>query len=329
MLESNTHRVAIIGAGMAGAAAARAFNQAGAAVTVFEKSRGTGGRLASKTFNDVRANLGAQEFTATSERFKAQVTDWQQQGLVVQEPSSSLVRTTSHLSTLTRDLLQSSHLLTGIRIADLQENNGEWTLIDTDHREHGSFHNVIITAPAPQAGELLSSTPFQQLKNLASETHMQPCWTLLLWLEATADYPPAPADNNDVIEKVFQQSSKHRPQIPLGQQMWVVQATATWSRQHLESEPETVKQQLLKALFRDCGTTPRPLAMYCHRWRYARPITPLQIGWAFEGGIGICGDWLTDGTVEGAYLSGTQLAKWLSCTWPHPTRYTHPQSDHL
>ncbi|MFG5409811.1 FAD-dependent oxidoreductase [Piscinibacter sakaiensis] len=41
-------RVAIVGAGVAGAACARALAQAGAELQVFDKSRGPGGRLATR-----------------------------------------------------------------------------------------------------------------------------------------------------------------------------------------------------------------------------------------------------------------------------------------
>ena len=52
---------AIIGAGMAGITAARALIAAGQTVQVFEKSRGSGGRLASKRSEMGRVNLGARQ----------------------------------------------------------------------------------------------------------------------------------------------------------------------------------------------------------------------------------------------------------------------------
>ena len=52
--------VAIIGAGMAGLAAARALTQAGHTVTLFEKSRGVGGRVATRRIGDCIVDHGAQ-----------------------------------------------------------------------------------------------------------------------------------------------------------------------------------------------------------------------------------------------------------------------------
>ncbi|MFQ6540261.1 FAD-dependent oxidoreductase [Aphanothece stagnina] len=52
-------RIAVVGAGMAGLAAARALQAQGFAVTVFEKSRGFGGRCATRWIGDYRFDTGA------------------------------------------------------------------------------------------------------------------------------------------------------------------------------------------------------------------------------------------------------------------------------
>ncbi len=52
-------RVAIIGAGLAGALVAEGLHRFGAQVTVFDKSRGTGGRLAAARLGELSMDLGA------------------------------------------------------------------------------------------------------------------------------------------------------------------------------------------------------------------------------------------------------------------------------
>jgi len=48
-----------------------------------------------------------------------------------------------------------------------------------------------------------------------------------------------------------------------------------------------------------------------HRWRYADTAPPLNVDcwWQPETGLGLCGDWLHSGTVEGSWLSGHSLAQ--------------------
>ena len=63
--------IAIVGAGIAGLAAAR--NLPPSSYQIFEKSRGPGGRLASRRIEKQRADIGAQFFTVRDPRFKAVV----------------------------------------------------------------------------------------------------------------------------------------------------------------------------------------------------------------------------------------------------------------
>jgi len=68
----NAHRhIAVIGAGMAGIACARTLVQAGHRVTVFEKSRGAGGRMATRRSEFGGFDHGAQFFTVRDERFQS------------------------------------------------------------------------------------------------------------------------------------------------------------------------------------------------------------------------------------------------------------------
>ena len=62
-------RVAVIGAGMAGVACARTLAQAGWHVTLLEKSRGYGGRMATRQTEFGGFDHGAQYFTVRDERF--------------------------------------------------------------------------------------------------------------------------------------------------------------------------------------------------------------------------------------------------------------------
>jgi len=60
---------AIIGAGMAGITCARTLVQAGHQVTVFDKSRGLGGRMATRSSAFGSFDHGVQYFTARDPRF--------------------------------------------------------------------------------------------------------------------------------------------------------------------------------------------------------------------------------------------------------------------
>ena len=68
-------KIAIIGAGMAGMKAASTLHKIGMDVTVFEKSRGLGGRLASRRTEFGHFNHGAQYVTALHPEFQSFLQD--------------------------------------------------------------------------------------------------------------------------------------------------------------------------------------------------------------------------------------------------------------
>jgi renalase len=70
------HRVAVIGAGLCGAAAAVELGQAHIQVTVFDKGRAVGGRMSSKRTGSGYLDMGAQYFTARSTAFQRQAQAW-------------------------------------------------------------------------------------------------------------------------------------------------------------------------------------------------------------------------------------------------------------
>ena len=68
--------IAVVGAGISGLLLARALQARGENVVVYEKSRGLGGRLATKRVGTAVFDSGAQYFTAKSERFAGLVAEW-------------------------------------------------------------------------------------------------------------------------------------------------------------------------------------------------------------------------------------------------------------
>jgi predicted NAD/FAD-dependent oxidoreductase len=94
-----------------------------------------------------------------------------------------------------------------------------------------------------------------------------------------------------------------------GKETWLLHATAEWSEAHIEDTPEAVAEILLEA-FAELGA-PLPAAWAAHRWRYADsvPAMAYECIWDDALGLGLCGDWLNGGKVEGAWLSGRALGQ--------------------
>ncbi|RYJ05781.1 MAG: FAD-dependent oxidoreductase, partial [Actinomycetales bacterium] len=73
--------VIVVGAGIAGLACARTLGEAGLPVTVVDRGRKVGGRMASRRLQDRPTDLGAAFFTVSDPRFAAVVDDWKDRDL--------------------------------------------------------------------------------------------------------------------------------------------------------------------------------------------------------------------------------------------------------
>jgi renalase len=150
-----------------------------------------------------------------------------------------------------------------------------------------------------------------------------PCWTLMLAfpnaLPASPNQPLRPLgpqwnaarSTHHRIAWLARESSKPaRDSI----ERWTVQASADWSREHLEDDAERVKGKLLKAFAEVTGIRATPEYAVAHRWRYAKTETPLQAIngrthlWNSKLHLGACGDWCIGHRVEDAFVSGLELA---------------------
>jgi renalase len=163
-----------------------------------------------------------------------------------------------------------------------------------------------LAIPAPQAAALLPSTA-TTLAAIATATSMRGCWTLMLQFASPVSLPfDAAFVHNNALSWIARDSNKPGR---AGLESWVLQASPEWSEAHLEDSADSVAAELINAFIALGGSM--PLAWTAHRWRYANaePAQARGCVWDATLGIGMCGDWLHGGKVEGAWLSGQALAQ--------------------
>jgi predicted NAD/FAD-dependent oxidoreductase len=315
--------VAVIGAGMAGLSCAVLLQKAGLKTTVFDKSGGLSGRMSTRRGDDWQCDHGAQYFTARHSDFRAEVARWQQAGVAglwaprlrvqgdqpLHEADQGLKRFVGipRMTAPAHFLSEGLALIPRTTIQQLQRLTGGWHLLSMERGWLDTcFDSIILAMPAPQVVPLLRQ-PAPALANVAASASMRGCWALMLRFAAALELPfDAIFVNQDPLRWVARDSSKPGRG---GPETWVLHAGAEWSEAHLERDNDWVAAALLQA-FNRLGA-PQPQASTLHRWRYADTEHPLNRGcvWESASGLGLCGDWLDDGTVQGAWLSGRQLAQ--------------------
>jgi photolyase PhrII len=334
-------RVAVVGAGISGLLCARTLHDHGLQVELFEKSRGAGGRMATRRLEDgLQFDHGAQYFTVRDPRLAKYVESWLDQGVVTPwlgrvvtldaqrweaEPDPPLrLIAQPGMSRLGQHLANDLTLHRRQTVRHVQKvAQGRYELISENGESRGPFDVVLISCPARQTERLLprECNWAAQLANV----RMLPCWTTLIAWTSPWQVPfDAAFVKTGPIRWLARDSSK--PGRPDQLDCWVVQADAEWSERHLEEEPDVIGRQLLAAtadLLPSCPP-PEQLFVHTHRWRFARPQAGLGADslWDPDQRLGACGDWCIGGRVEAAALSGMALAgrvlSWLHQSAPPP-----------
>ncbi len=316
-------RVAVVGAGISGLAAARTLQDHGLEVRVFDRGRSVGGRTCSRRLGNAGFDHGAQYFTAREPIFSRHVESWRQQGLVetwegrIVSLLQGRVSDTSPcarwvgvpaMSAVAKHLAADLDVSSGVAVRALGRDSGGWELLADEERSLGEFQSLVLAVPAPQARRLL---PAQSGMAAALEAvEFSPCWALLLHFESRF---PVDFDGAFVQESalgwIARDSSK--PGRP-GQEAWVLHATPGWSRDHFEAEPEEVRDTLLAEFLRATGCLEGPAVLEddLQRWGYALPEEREgpDCLWDESQGVAACGDWSRGGRIEGAFLSGLATA---------------------
>jgi hypothetical protein len=318
-------KIAIIGAGVAGLALAGALAER-ARLTVFEKSRGFGGRMATRRAGPLQFDHGTQFLTARSAAFRAWlqpliasgvVDEWRGRLVYLEGGKRERKRlwfephyvACPSMNALCKAAAEGIEVRTGVEVAPLGERvAGAWALQDASGAALGDFDLVISTAPAPQTVRLFDR--LLPADAALRAVRYRACFALMLGF----DDLPAPGwiagkARDNPIEWIAVQSS--RPGRGAATAL-VVHASADWSDLHVEDDAAEVERTLRQAL-RDLTGIDAAQASHAtlHRWRYALLDPETATGSPFLSwpeGIGATGDWCSASRVEDAWQAGRRLA---------------------
>ncbi|MBD2496807.1 NAD(P)/FAD-dependent oxidoreductase [Nostoc sp. FACHB-280] len=314
--------VAVIGAGMAGLVCAQQLKQAVYSVLVVEKSRGLGGRMATRRLYDTWADHGTCYLKPKGEFFqefidllcdRQIITVWNRDELPPRYIAPAGMSAIAKFLAPGLDILLNQRV---IAIHPTPENT--WRLTLESSNEEITAKAVVVAVPAPQAvmlleplGENLLGTDF--LTNLRS-VEFAPCLSAIAGYPNSAPLPDWQAQSfadDSVLGWIGLDSSK-RPQPK--QPVFVVQSSGNFAQLHLESSDlQPVGQKMLHHAAQTLSLPwlETPEWMQVHRWRYAFPSHPWTesiLSASASLPLVCCGDWCGGNLVEGAMLSGLAAA---------------------
>lgn len=308
--------LAIVGAGAAGLAAAYGLRPAdltpaGLRVTVFEKSRGLGGRAATR-WHDAegvrwRYDHGAQYVSAPegSRTHRLLTETLPTDGLVTiagevwpfddsgtirpaNARSEGAPRLTYRdgIADLGRRLAEAApkaEIHRETRVGALHRDETGWRLEDDAGADLGYFDAVLLTPPAPQTADLLRASTLEEdlreslLDALGAARYRSQFSVVLAFNEPVARPEPYalvnPTGGHAVAWLAVESDKPGRA--PERGTLLLAQMAPSWTQAHYDADREAVVHQATREIESLLGSTlPAPAWTDAQRWRYALPDSP-------------------------------------------------------
>ncbi len=335
--------VAIIGAGMSGLAAARTLRDAGRAVTLFEKSRGVGGRAATRKRDGFIYDHGAQYFKGGSDLSTEWITKrfptsdlldiakpvWTFDGTGnIQEgdPKQNADPKWSYRSGFTsfsKRMAEGLDVRPETLVGRVQQIDTGWTVLGADNESLGNFEQLLITIPATQAISLIEASQFanEQGKTISAElgkAKYNPLISVMLGYRPTPQIRPYYAlvntDKGHPISWLAWEHEKAHERVPQGTGLLIAQMAPSYSKEHRETPHTQLFQdvsQLVSKLVDEQLET--PFFTDVQYWRYALPAEKANadalLALSLPLGLAFCGDAFVGGRAHLALEHGVHIAQ--------------------
>ncbi|MEM6254052.1 MAG: FAD-dependent oxidoreductase [Cyanobacteria bacterium P01_D01_bin.156] len=340
--------IAVVGAGIAGLTCGQRLRTAGHEVIWLEKSRGVGGRMATRRLGDgAWADHGLRQWPTEAPQLHELTNDLKQERLLVPwsaqsflwqgqlEPQPGEVYcSASGINAIAKHLAQGANIQRQQQVTALIKTNSGWRL--TTHTPDNQTHHVdtdavVLAIPAPQAHPLLSPFLDRNLSAALSAVSYAACLSLMATYRDLPNLPKLDhargwhiTTKKPAIAWVSLESSK--PKISPETYVLVIQSQAEFASDYLkqlDAIPEdqaaldqlqnTTTAQLLEATTKILPGLGQPATHRLQRWRYSTVSHPypnalLKTSW--DSLVG-CGDWCgsRQTSLENAYTSGIAAAE--------------------
>lgn len=338
-------RIAIIGAGVSGLAAALRLTEAGKEVVVYEKSRGLSGRAATRSREGCRYDFGASYFkvrcnemarlifetlpTEGLQRIVGDILTFDGEGRISPPDPDHMTgaRWTYRegISGLGKRMAAKGgfKVENNARILRLRREGSHWLPEDEEGRPFGRFDAVLLTPPAPQTVELLAASdlPSSLRDALTRGLRSAVYWSQFSVVLNFASKVSLPADAYALLNKDREHDlawvsleNRKNERIPPDQSLVVAQLSPIWTERNYHLASDAVATHATNCLRALLGIDlPEPAWSDCQRWRYAHPRSgadPTQVRQGESHALYFAGDALIGrGRVDEAIRTGLAAAR--------------------
>ena len=313
----------IIGGGITGLITAKLLQRRGLKVTVLDKGKGIGGRLATRRISEDSwegvFDYGAQYFSVENPQFQVWVDEWLQQGVIKEwfqgfDNQDGKLRYCGVKGNrgIAKYLAQDLEVHTSTKVVEISYDK-QW-LISTENNQEYQADFLVMTPPIPQSLALLDASlialPLDFRFSLENISYYRSIAVLAL-LEKPSDIP-APGGMTLENDYLTWLADNHQKGISPNGYAVTLHATHSFSDEYWDSDDAEIVYKLATAAA-DYLNSPI-IKCQVHRWRYSIPKTfyPQPCLALSELPLVMAGDAFVSPRIEGAVLSGIAAGELIS-----------------
>ena len=306
----------IVGGGITGLITATVLQRSGIRVTVLDKGRGIGGRLATRRVKQGEAiegvfDYGTQYFSVKQPQFQAWVDEWLQQGVVKEwcqgfgevdgQPRYCGVNGTRGIA---KHLAQNLDVQTNTKVVKVSY--GDRWLVETENKQQYQGDVLVMTPPVPQSLALLDASKIvlpTKISSSLKQVSYHSCIAILALLSKPSQIPAPGGVALEDLALVWLADNYQKGISPNGYAV-TLHASPKFSDAHWDSDDAEIADRLFTTASDYLGS---PVTKYqIHRWRYSLPKTfysepCLALS---KTPLVMAGDAFVAPKIEGAVLSG-------------------------
>lgn len=308
----------IVGAGISGLLAGNILQKQGVRVTILDKSRGVGGRLATRRMDGARLDHGAQYFTVRDRIFGGWSEAWENSGLIKEwfrrfpEESSEAghVRFCGRagMTDVPKALASELDVRKQTRVVKIHYKDSHW-YVTTEEGDKFDAEYLLLTAPAPQSLELVKSSNIV-LRRSKLEALEKIQYEKTISVMAILDGPSGLQQpgcykiGEPPLSWIADNQIKGISEVPAV----TAHSTHAYASEHWDAYEEAILGPLVEALSGHVASKIEKASF--HKWRYALPVSPFEAPFFFSRrhALMLAGDAFGGPRVEGAALSGIEAA---------------------
>lgn len=283
--------VLIVGAGICGVTLARNLQKPN---VILEKSRGVGGRIATRRIEDQGFDHGALKLYKSEELLKL----FSEAGLSPSSFSESELYLKGGMTQLLKNLSSKLDIRKGVKVEKLAFKNGAWEVL-TDSGDTFRAKKIVVTAPLPQSLELLQKNDITYPEKLSHIHYSKAVMALIITKELLTENKSL----HQNLESVAPMNSRNLH--PTG---YVVRATPEYSEKVFERPDEENLKAIVEFFL---SMYPKSSITYSEfkKWRYVLPTSVINEPFLeISAGLFLTGDAFLRPDVSGSLLGATSLA---------------------